>query len=227
MYLDIFDEHGANLSMYIKFFSIFLCFLFVILYYRTTNQTQEEKIHNSNKNYLGIHILKIAMLFTLISDLFILVMDYYTVGILTFIIVQFLYLIRISSWISYGKMLRTILIRIIGAGVTTVLIIILYQFQETEVRLEVIFAVYYFILFVSNVMDAIGILFQSKKKYRILFACGLLAYFLCDINVAIFNLKDYITINETLYNQLYSFSTIAMWMFYLPGQVAIALSGES
>lgn len=227
MYLDIFAEQKANLSMYIKFFSIFLCFLFVLLYYRTSNQTKEVKYNQTNKSYLGIHILRIAMFFTLLSDLFLLVLDYYAPGVLTFIIVQLLYLILISSWISSGKMIRTVLMRVIGTGVITLLILILYHFQEPEVKLELIFAVYYFILFVSNTMDAIGILFRSKRKQRILFACGLLAYFLCDINVAIFNLKDYLTIDETIYTQIYNFSVIAMWMFYLPGQVAIALSGES
>jgi len=227
MYLDIFAEQKANLSMYIKFFSIFLCFLFVLLYYRTSNQTKEVKYNQTNKSYLGIHILRIAMFFTLLSDLFLLVLDYYAPGVLTFIIVQLLYLILISSWISSGKMIRTVLMRVIGTGAITILILILYHFQEPEVKLELIFAVYYFILFVSNTMDAIGILFRSKRKQRILFACGLLAYFLCDINVAIFNLKDYLTIDETIYTQIYNFSVIAMWMFYLPGQVAIALSGES
>nr|WP_308742328.1 lysoplasmalogenase family protein [uncultured Anaerocolumna sp.] len=226
MYLDIFDQK-ANLSMYIKFFSIFLCFLFVLLYYRTSKQTKVEKYDNTNNSYLGIHILRIAMFFTLLSDLFILVLEYYTAGILTFIIVQLLYLILISSWISSGKTIKTILMRVIGTGLITVLIVILYRFQEPEVKSELIFGIYYFILFLSNAIDAIGILFRSKRKHRILFACGLLAYFLCDINVAIFNMKDYLTINETIYSQIYNFSAIAMWMFYLPGQVAIALSGES
>lgn len=227
MYLDIFDKHGANLSVYIKFFSIFLCFSFVMLYYKTSNQSKVEELHEAHKSNLGIHILRIAMFFTLLSDLFILVLEYYTPGIITFIIVQFLYLILISSWVSSDKMLRTILIRAIGAGVITAFIATIYYIYEATVRFEVIFGAYYFIIFVSNSIDALGILFRSKKKYRILFACGLLAYFLCDINVAIFNLNDYIAIDETLYTTIYSFSSIAMWMFYLPGQVAIALSGES
>lgn len=227
MYLDIYASYGNNLSMYIKFFSIFLCFLFVMLYYKTSNQNNEVELYETHNNNIGIHILRIAMFFTLLSDLFILVLDYYTIGIITFIIVQLLYLVLISSWISSGNMLRTVLIRTIGAGVITALIVTLYRFHETTVELEVIFAVYYFIIFISNAMDATGILFRSRRKGRLLFACGLLAYFLCDINVAIFNLKDYITIDDALYTQLYSFSSIAMWMFYLPGQVAIALSGES
>lgn len=227
MYLDIFASREANLSMYIKFFSIFLCFLFVMLYYRTSNQAKEEGYYKTNRSYLGIHILRIAMFFTLLSDLFLLVLNYYTAGVFTFIIVQLLYLILISSWVSSGKMIRTVLMRVIGTGLVAVLILIIYHFQETDVKSELIFAVYYFILFVSNTMDAIGILFRSKRKPRILFACGLLAYFLCDINVAIFNLEDYLTIDETIYTQIYNFSVIAMWMFYLPGQVLIALSGES
>lgn len=227
MYLDIFVSQKANLSMYIKFFSIFLCFLFVMLYYRTSNQAKEEGYYQTNKEHLGIHILRVAMFFTLLSDLFLLVLDYYTAGVFTFIIVQLLYLILISSWISSGKMIRTVLMRVIGTGLVAVLILIIYHFQETDVKSELIFAVYYFILFASNAMDAIGILFRSKRKTRILFACGLLAYFLCDINVGIFNLKDYLTIDETIYTQIYNFSVIAMWMFYLPGQVLIALSGES
>lgn len=226
MYLDI-TNHRTNLSMYIKFFGIFLCFLFVMLYYKNANQKNAVALYELHNSNIETHILRIAMFFTLISDLFILVLDYYTIGIITFIIVQFLYLALISSWISSGKMLRTILIRTTGAGVITALIVTLYRLHETKVEIEVIFAVYYFIIFVSNAMDATGILFRSKRKGRLLFACGLLAYFLCDINVAIFNLKDYINIDEALYTQLYSFSSIAMWMFYLPGQVAIALSGES
>ena len=72
----------ADLSNAIKFTTIFLCFCYVL----------PSQSHNRSISYS----LKAAMLFTLISDLFILLLDYYLYGVLTFIVVQLLYNYRIS-----------------------------------------------------------------------------------------------------------------------------------
>lgn len=73
----------VGLSNAVKFATICLCFCYVL----------SLRNHNRSISYT----MKAAMLFTLISDLFILLLDYYLYGIFTFIIVQLLYNYRISS----------------------------------------------------------------------------------------------------------------------------------
>jgi hypothetical protein len=51
-------------------------------------------------------------------------------------------------------------------------------------------------------------------------------FLLCDINVGLFNLSDFITPSPA-YNIIYSISSILMWTFYAPSQVLIALSVEN
>jgi len=196
--------------------------------YKNISLEKKDMTHKElPKSSFGNHVLKTALFFTVVSDVFLLLLDYYSIGISTFILVQFLYLIRISTWVSSGKVIKSVLLKTIGSGLVAALILVIYHFWlDTPIQSEIVLGAFYFTLFLSNVIDGIGILFRSKKTYRILFACGLLAYFICDINVALFNLTDYLTINNSIYAPIYQFSSIAMWAFYLPGQVAIALSGE-
>jgi hypothetical protein len=52
-------------------------------------------------------------------------------------------------------------------------------------------------------------------------------FLLCDLNVGVFNLTGFVSVNSSWFHNLYAISAIAMWLFYLPAQVFISLSGQA
>lgn len=82
--------------------------------------------------------------------------------------------------------------------------------------------VFYALLFTWNIVSIM--IKRSNDDYdRRLFAVGLILYALCDINVAIYNFPSFFDSNVFL-SRIYASSGLAMWLFYLPGQVALTLS---
>ena len=77
------NEGSVTLSKWIKYSIIILCFCYALFFGKGVDKGI-------------IFSMKLALLFTLISDLFILILDYYFVGVLTFIVAQQLYAVRIS-----------------------------------------------------------------------------------------------------------------------------------
>ena len=211
MYLDISEKGSFIISNNLKFIGIILCFLFSL------------KRYSKGTDPTDIYILRGALLFTVISDLFILIIDYYTLGILTFCIVQLLYLIRLCRWrnqlgikSSPWKHLNR---NLLAFGVLCILLS-----REIELGLLVVLSILYFVSIVLNVFDSVWIAYKSKARKAITFAVGMVLFLLCDINVLLFNLNSFVTINGVWFARLYAFASIAMWMFYLPSQVIIALN---
>ena len=77
------NEGSVTLSKWIKYSIIILCFCYALFFGNGVDKGI-------------IFSMKLALLFTLISDLFILILDYYFIGVLTFIVAQQLYAVRIS-----------------------------------------------------------------------------------------------------------------------------------
>jgi len=100
-----------------------------------------------------------------------------------------------------------------------------------SIRIEfdwlVIISVLYFVSIVLNVRDAVWVAYKTKSLKTIIFAIGMVLFLLCDINVLLFNISDFVAIDSALFSNVYAFAAIAMWMFYLPAQVGIAISGAS
>jgi hypothetical protein len=206
----------------IKFTIIVLCFCYVLFY-------------KSGANRSIIFCSQAALFFTVISDLFILLLDYYFYGVLTFVIVQQLYGMRLIlerrsdrgsgiikiDFTLWGSFLARILIQ---AGFTAVVCILLSQ---TGVILErlLVTSVFYFICILMNAITAVKAAFKdTKEKSKVIFAVGIFLFLLCDINVGLFNLSGFISMPEHLYGIIYSFSAVLMWTFYAPAQVLLALS---
>ncbi len=92
LFLDLMSK-SIIMSRNIKFSIILLCFCYALI----------------QKNSAGKGIIfcsKIALLFTLISDLFLLILDYYTLGVITFIIVQQLYGVRLMLEECYNQLVK-------------------------------------------------------------------------------------------------------------------------
>jgi len=210
---------SVRLSSYIKFTIIILCFCYALF----LGKSADKSILLS---------MRMALFFTLVSDLFILLLDQYYNGVLTFIFAQQLYGIRLSM-VKYNSndekeaslMRRDFLIRLAFQAVVLVVICLLLVRTGTKLDELLIASILYFLSILTNFARGIRIAASHKKKRElVLFAVGITLFLLCDINVGIFNLSGYVQLPETTYHVLYNIASILMWAFYAPSQVVLALS---
>lgn len=204
----------------LKYISVLLCFVYSVIVF--TLFREKDTI-----------VLAAAFCFTCISDYFLLFTESFTFGMLSFSVVQLIYLLRL--WyldINKGKrtvlFYRLILNFIIWVGVLSILKLLGILSGNTEIseRLLLYVASFYFVTIFHNVIRSFAYMNHYKSSKSIIFALGMLLFILCDINVGIYNMEGFIAINQEVFHKLYSFAEIAMWMFYLPAQVCIALSGS-
>lgn len=141
-----------------------------------------------------------ALLFTAGADWFLLVRgDHLILGVALFLVVQSLYLIRLRrAGAGTRFLLRCGLALLLGAAVYAAGLVS---------GLNLLVALYF-----SQLLSNTILAWNSKKR---LFALGLTLFVCCDICVGMFNL-----------DMLYSFTSIGMWLFYLPSQVLIVLSAK-
>ena len=216
--LDLSDGN-ISLSNGIKFTLIVLCFCYVFLNQESTDKSI-------------LYCLRAALFFTVISDLFILLLDYYLYGVISFLIVQQLYGLRLDIVNSRNResgkgkpLFQTVILRFALQVIITAGICLLVSRMGVKPDNLLIVTALYFISILTNVIYSVLIAFYSHRKSSDkVFALGMILFLLCDINVGLFNLTDFITIPEDFYRILYSLSTILMWTFYAPSQVLIALS---
>lgn len=217
--LDVFGLY-TSLSIRIKLLVVLLCFLYVLI--AAIKRRSRQLIY-----------LIYALAFTVISDIFILLLDNYLYGVLTFIIAQQFYGIRISELYSSERALvKTtnpsgyVVLRAIYQGAFTLIICTILWLSDVQVDSLLVASVFYFISLCTNVVRSVrlNILYPHRPDIRY-FAIGLILFLLCDINVGLFNLSDFLTLNQA-YELIYSISSILMWTFYAPSQVLIALSSD-
>lgn len=140
--------------------------------------------------------IRLGLIFTVAADVFLLLLNrYYPVGIMLFIIVQICYALYLDD--THGMIPRLICI--------TLSSILFYRYGLLETLAAV-----YITLFLCNVIRA-GV----KCRENPLFFIGMLLFFCCDICVGLYH---------TCTGAVWEFVRVAMWAFYLPGQVLILLS---
>lgn len=217
---DITGTLNINTITLLKYVSILFCIVYSIMVFYLNRQT----------DYV---ILIVALFLTGVSDYFLLFTDSFTYGMLFFSLVQLLYLIRLWYQDMCGGKKSVLWYRLLFNAIawTGVLFILsrlkIIAASSNDVSDDILLSVasFYFITIFHNVIRA----FLNMKKYKNsqsrLFAIGMILFILCDINVGIFNMKGFVDINQGYFLKLYDFSKIGMWMFYLPAQVCISLSG--
>lgn len=176
----IFDLLDLNTTL-IKYLSIFFCFIFAL---------------TNNKKYLII-----SSFFTLIADLFLLVLNsHYEIGVSSFIVVQIVYLYFLGN-LDIANYKRFLILRLI-----LIILCLLILFVTNNLTILYILVVIYF----SNLLISTIESFFTNNTFLKL---GLLLFVCCDICVGLHNI-----------NVAYDFATLFMWIFYLPSQVLIVLS---
>ena len=216
LFWDIFkgaDESLLQVALWIKWVSIIGCFSFVAFHKPAAYRKKEKGVVSA------------ALFFTVIADLFLLIINWSIVGVLCFIIVQTLYLYRLKMWnegITFEK-------RIIGRMLCSMVIYLVFFLIGNVKNIAFLAIILYFVSLVDNITISASICFYhvgSKRKSGCFFA-GLCLLFLCDIQVAICNVDMFPELGGvSLISNMMAFAEIAMWMFYLPSQVLIALSGR-
>ena len=212
MFLDLFCTSQYEISNHIKFLSIFICLIYTLICYQKIKTT-------------GYKVLTISMIFIFISDFYILILSYYNIGVFTFFIAQLFllgYLFLMQKKFTFRRFLGRTTFNILTS------LVLLWSVQLFSITIDwlLIISAVYFITFFYNLVEAIGYAIPNKKSKSVLFASGMLLYFLCDINVGIFNTMSYVETSNLGFQVIYEFATIAMWMFYLPGILLIIRSGR-
>ena len=158
--------------------------------------------------------IPIALVFTLISDYFLLFntnQSLYVYGLITFIITQLIYF----AFILYlRKSKLELLINLFVRFLLTIAaLVVAFYLNYSDVL--TILALVYFVELLSNFLYS-TFLIKLDKEYLI-FSLGLLLFIGCDINVGLNNVHLFEGIDYILVNFL-------MWVFYLPSQVLLSLT---
>lgn len=155
----------------------------------------------------GEWLITAALLFTLGADTFLLLLNKdYALGVALFIVVQSLYFARIFK-ANGGKSAWILRLALFAAAITALRLTGMLTGLNALVAL-------YFTGFVCNVVQS-----ASVPGFR-LFTVGLALFLCCDICVGFWNEPGLVP------RAVYGLAGIGMWLFYLPGQVLITLSGR-
>lgn len=218
--LDILDKNIA-LSNKLKFAVVVLCFIYAL--------STGIKGRNKDSGYLIY-----ALAFTVVSDILILLSDYYLYGVLTFIIAQQLYGLRIAGLKSReegykdsASLYKGLVIRMLCQIFLAAFSILILWLNKVRIDALLAVSLIYFISICTNVVNILKLFIKHYGKKDIFcFAIGMMLFLLCDINVGLFNLSAFLPVTP-VYDMIYNVSSILMWTFYAPSQVFIALSGDS
>ncbi len=148
-----------------------------------------------------------ALAFTVGADTFLLLLNrWYILGVGLFCVVQGLYLVRIRR-ANGGRMLWPLRLGLFLAALALLAGLDLLDPLNA-------LSLFYFSNFFCNVLQASRLPGRGGR----LFFVGLLLFLCCDVCVGMFNQPGLVPAG------LCAFAGVGMWLFYLPGQVLIALS---
>lgn len=197
------DVTGAGSATYVKYAGVLLCLacaVFNAFVYGTDGA-----------------LLSLALAFTAVSDLFILVLGkYYEVGVSTFIVVQCTYFFRIY-YFNGKKPYVSLAVRVALIAA----VIITLACTGSLIALTALVAVYIVMLLVNC---AEAFVYAGKSPKNLAFAAGLLLFLCCDVCVGLNNFGS--VLGVALPANVIAFVSVAMWAFYLPSQVLIVLSAH-
>lgn len=236
--LDILGRY-AMVSGIIKLSAVFACFVCVFIHACGTRRGDRNLLQDGSGG--DVLILTVILLFTVVSDVFLLFTESISIGVMFFCVVQTLYFI----WLRYimhrlpqngtihepvrahNKVIRDAfflyLIRIIIATAACMLLRI--KIGDLGASGEIVLVVFYAVIFLGNIFSLIRII--ATRRWRegavnlTVLLTGLILFVLCDVNVALYNICAWVQEIPAIWRVL---SGVAMWLFYLPSQLLIIYS---
>lgn len=194
-------------SAYLKYLAIIILFVFILI----------KSIQMKHSFWIPT-----ALGFSVFADYYLLFTSRYTPGVVAFLIVQILLFLRIQRLFECSLLYRVgTLIMLLVLG------IVASSYLHLGLDLVGILAMIYFLCFFHNVITSVLAMIKGQHwndKSCFLFLIGLILFFFCDIHVGIYNLSTYALITNQFLHKYESWVSIAMWLFYLPGQTLIGIS---
>lgn len=201
--LDLLGVHAA-LSDGLKYVGVALCFLAALAW--------------AGRDGLQGRLQAAAAGFTLLADLFLLLLDrWYLAGVLSFWVVQALYLARIRS---AGGWPRPVCLAV-RLALPAAALLFLWTGGALS-PLNAASAVYFSQLLCSAAESAA---LPGRVPWAGPFRAGLWLFVGCDLCVALHNLTAATGLSLPLW--LGRAASLGMWAFYLPSQVLLTLSGRT
>lgn len=215
IYIDIHSVEFFISSNILKYISIVLCFIITLI------------IKNDNLHKKDILLLQVGLFITVLADLCFLIFNYYIIGIGLFCLVQIIYYYRYKSRFNSSRIFSQNKSKVspVLKFIKIFLFIIVFYFMMNlfgiKVDFIVLIAIFYSVCILYTTAESIKVFKYNKypflNKYMILF--GAILFLLCDINVAISNIAREFDFS------IYNTSSLLIWIFYLPSQVLLSISG--
>ena len=156
-------------------------------------------------NRRDTYLLRAGLVCTLLADFCMLILYNNIIGLILFICVQTIYFFRYLSARIYAAIILPLLL--------CVFIVLSFTPLPLETRLSAVYAC----VMISSVLSA----FTRRKLYpfpnRVLIPLGMVLFMLCDINVAMINILPA--------SMAKSAAQVLIWVFYLPSQALLSVSG--
>ncbi len=209
----------ANISTrHIKYLCILLCFLLSILSTKKLCIVTNIDI----VNHRDIVLLQFAMFLTVIADLCLVILDFYTIGVVFFCFVQITYCVRYTT-----NSIETTLGKFFIIFLFIVCLYIIGGFFIGQINILLPILSFYSICLLSSVTKGIKVwkknLYPSPNKYMIVF--GMILFLLCDICVALSNIPVFLHFIGGVMISFQQITSFLIWVFYLPSQLLLSLSG--
>ncbi|WP_411680313.1 lysoplasmalogenase family protein [Clostridium thailandense] len=205
-YLDFNYWGRSNYSNIIKYIGILLCLLLAFL------------IGEDGYSREDTYLLQLALTLTAAADLCLLILDKFILGVFIFCIVQITYIIRHSG----GKIKKKDIYNLIISILITIFVTTMF-IRFIDYKLLLIGSIYA-ILLLYSVYTAWKTF--SRNVYPItncyLVSIAMTLFLLCDINVGASNIIRQLGISH---DNIGMISNFLVWIFYLPSQVLLAISG--
>ncbi|MFT5875718.1 MAG: hypothetical protein ACI8WT_004714 [Clostridium sp.] len=220
LYIDFYNVKILIDSKYIKYLCILLCFLLSII------STKNLLMHTGTNivNYRDISLLRLAMFITVIADLCLVIFDFYILGVALFSLVQIIYSVRYTT-----KKLNSTFFKffIISQCIIFSYVIASLFIEVINVLLPI--SLFYSICLINSVIKAIKAwknnLYPSPSKYMMVF--GMILFLLCDICVALSAITAHFTLIGYFMSSFYQITFYLIWVFYIPSQLLLSLSGST
>jgi peptidoglycan biosynthesis protein MviN/MurJ (putative lipid II flippase) len=229
--MDFYDSKIFIASDAIKYSSIILCFLVSILSTKNSLVDVDNGIdlhshasENINSvNYRDIELLQWGMFITVIADLCLVIFDFYILGLMFFSLVQITYSVRYAP-----EKCKTTLINFFITFLCIGLLYLISSLFSKEFNFLIPISLFYSICLLTSVIKSIKS-FKSKmytSPYNYMIVFGMILFLLCDICVALSNITVALPQTAGFIIRFQLIVSFLIWVFYLPSQLLLALSGS-
>jgi hypothetical protein len=229
LYMDFYDAKAIITSKSIKYSCIILCFLLSIFSTKSSllgldkNKHSHTHTHMNIVNNRDVLLLQLGLFITIIADLCLVIFDFYILGVVFFSMVQIIYSVR------YAPENRKV--TIISFFITFQCIGLSYLIASLfikKINILLPISLFYSICLITSVIKSIKAfknnLYKSPNKYMIVL--GMILFLFCDICVALSNIDVCLPLTACTLVRFQQISSFLIWVFYLPSQLLLALSGK-